>query len=280
MNYRAWPKRLAALFAGRPADRAALIELLRDAERRHLLDRDALAMTEGALQVSEFQARDIMIPRVQMTVIEHEAEPEAILSVVVESGHSRFPVMAGGGEEVAGILLAKDLLGYFARPDEKFDIKDLMRPAAFIPESKRLNVLLREFRNSRNHMAVVIDEYSAVAGLVTIEDVIEEIIGEIADEHDLEQEEINISAHEKDRYTVRALTPVAAFNKYFAAAINAGEYDTIGGYVVNAFGHLPKRGETIELDGFRIKILQADKRRVKLLLVTRAGLETTTGVGA
>ena len=276
MNYRAWPKRLAALFAGRPADRAALIALLRDAERRHLLDRDALAMTEGALQVSEFQARDIMIPRVQMTVIEHEAEPEAILSVVVESGHSRFPVMAGGGEEVAGILLAKDLLGYFARPDEKFDIKDLMRPAAFIPESKRLNVLLREFRNSRNHMAVVIDEYSAVAGLVTIEDVIEEIIGEIADEHDLEQEEINISAHEKDRYTVRALTPVAAFNKYFEAAINAGEYDTIGGYVVNAFGHLPKRGETIELDGFRIKILQADKRRVKLLLVTRAGLETTT----
>ena len=280
MNYRAWPKRLAALFAGRPGDRAALIELLRDAERRNLLDRDALAMTEGALQVSEFQARDIMIPRVQMTVIEHEAEPEAILSVVVESGHSRFPVMASGGEEVAGILLAKDLLGYFARPDEKFDIKDLMRPAVFIPESKRLNVLLREFRNSRNHMAVVIDEYSAVAGLVTIEDVIEEIIGEIADEHDLEQEEINISAHEKDRYTVRALTPVAQFNKYFEAAINAGEYDTIGGYVVNAFGHLPKRGETIELDGFRIKILRADKRRVKLLLVTRAGLETTTGAGA
>ena len=280
MKYRAWPKRLAALFAGRPGDRAALIELLRDAERRHLLDRDALAMTEGALQVSEFQARDIMIPRVQMTVIEHEAEPEAILSVVVESGHSRFPVMAGGGEEVAGILLAKDLLGYFARPDEKFDIKDLMRPAVFIPESKRLNVLLREFRNSRNHMAVVIDEYSAVAGLVTIEDVIEEIIGEIADEHDLEQEEIHISAHEKNRYTVRALTPVAAFNKYFEAAINAGEYDTIGGYVVNAFGHLPKRGETIELDGFRIKILRADKRRVKLLLFTRAGLETTTRAGA
>ena len=280
MTYRAWPKRLAALFAGRPGDRAALIELLRDAERRSLLDRDALAMTEGALQVSEFQARDIMIPRVQMTVIEHEAEPEAILSVVVESGHSRFPVMAGGGEEVAGILLAKDLLGYFARPDEKFDIKDLMRPAVFIPESKRLNVLLREFRNSRNHMAVVIDEYSAVAGLVTIEDVIEEIIGEIADEHDLEQEEINISAHEKNRYTVRALTPVEAFNKYFDAAINAGEYDTIGGYVVNAFGHLPKRGETIELDGFRIKILRADKRRVKLLLFTRAGLETTTGARA
>ena len=150
-----------------------------------------------------------------------------------------------------------------------------MRPAVFIPESKRLNVLLREFRNSRNHMAVVIDEYSAVAGLVTIEDVIEEIIGEIADEHDLEEEEINISAHQKDRYTVRALTPVAAFNKYFEAAINAGEYDTIGGYVVNAFGHLPKRGETIELDGFRIKVLKADKRRVKLLLFTRAGLETT-----
>ena len=276
MNPRHWQKRLAGLFSRRPADRDALIELLRDSEQRNLLDRDALAMTEGALQVSEFQARDIMIPRVQMIVIENEAEPENILHAVVESGHSRFPVMAGG-DEVTGILLAKDLLGYFARPDEKFDIKDIMRPAVFIPESKRLNVLLREFRNSQNHMAIVIDEYSAVAGLVTIEDVIEEIIGEIADEHDLEEEQINISSHEKNRYAVRALTPVEEFNKYFDAAISAGEYDTIGGYVVNAFGHLPKRGETIELDGFRIKIIRADKRRVNLLLFTRAGLETATG---
>lgn len=274
MSQRNWQKRLAGLFSRRPADRDALIELLRDSEQRNLLDRDALAMTEGALQVSEFRARDIMIPRVQMIVIENEAEPENILHVVVESGHSRFPVMAGG-DEVTGILLAKDLLGYFARPDEKFDIKDMMRPAVFIPESKRLNVLLREFRNSQNHMAIVIDEYSAVAGLVTIEDVIEEIIGEIADEHDLEEEQVNISSHEKNRYAVRALTPVEEFNKYFDAAISAGEYDTIGGYVVNAFGHLPKRGETIELDGFRIKIIRADKRRVNLLLFTRAGLETT-----
>lgn len=274
MNPRNWRKRLAGLFSRRPADRDALIELLRDSEQRNLLDRDALAMTEGALQVSEFRARDIMIPRVQMIVIENEAEPENILHVVVESGHSRFPVMAGG-DEVMGILLAKDLLGYFARPDEKFDIKDMMRPAVFIPESKRLNVLLREFRNSQNHMAIVIDEYSAVAGLVTIEDVIEEIIGEIADEHDLEEEQVNISSHEKNRYAVRALTPVEEFNKYFDAAIGAGEYDTIGGYVVNAFGHLPKRGETIELDGFRIKIIRADKRRVNLLLFTRAGLKTT-----
>lgn len=274
MNPRNWRKRLAGLFSRRPADRDALIELLRDSEQRNLLDRDALAMTEGALQVSEFRARDIMIPRVQMIVIENEAEPENILHVVVESGHSRFPVMANG-DEVTGILLAKDLLGYFARPDEKFDIKDMMRPAVFIPESKRLNVLLREFRNSQNHMAIVIDEYSAVAGLVTIEDVIEEIIGEIADEHDLEEEQVNISSHEKNRYAVRALTPVEEFNKYFDAAISAGEYDTIGGYVVNAFGHLPKRGETIELDGFRIKIIRADKRRVNLLLITRAGLETT-----
>lgn len=274
MSPRNWQKRLAGLFSRRPADRDALIELLRDSEQRNLLDRDALAMTEGALQVSEFRARDIMIPRVQMIVIENEAEPENILHAVVESGHSRFPVMAGG-DQVTGILLAKDLLGYFARPDEKFDIKDMMRPAVFIPESKRLNVLLREFRNSQNHMAIVIDEYSAVAGLVTIEDVIEEIIGEIADEHDLEEEQVNISSHEKNRYAVRALTPVEEFNKYFDAAISAGEYDTIGGYVVNAFGHLPKRGETIELDGFRIKIIRADKRRVNLLLFTRAGLNTT-----
>ena len=277
MNYRKWLKRLAAPFWLKPADRDDLIELLRDAQQRNLLGPDALLMIEGALQVSEFQVRDIMIPRVQMTVIDNDAKPEDILSVVVESGHSRFPVMAAGGDEVTGILLAKDLLGYFAGADQAFDIKDMMRPAVFIPESKRLNVLLREFRASRNHMAIVIDEYSGVAGLVTIEDVIEEIIGEIADEHDLEEEEVNISSHEKNRYAVRALTPIDEFNRYFETTISTEEYDTIGGYVVNAFGHLPKRGETIELEAFRVKVIRADKRRVNLLLFTRGDSTTTTG---
>ena len=269
MNYKKWLKRFATLFSSRPPDRDALIEILRDSEHRNLLDPDALLMIEGALHVSELQVRDIMIPRVQMIVIENNAEPEDILSVVVESGHSRFPVVTDTNDEITGILLAKDLLHYFAEPEKEFDIKDMMRPAVFIPESKRLNVLLREFRTSRNHMAIVIDEYTGVAGLVTIEDVIEEIIGEIEDEHDFEEDETNISSHENNRYTVRALTPIDVFNDYFDKDITDDEYDTVGGFVVNAFGHLPKRGESIELHGFNIKVIRADKRRVNLLLFTK-----------
>jgi len=250
-----------------------LIEILRNSEHRNLLDPDALLMIEGALHVSEIQVRDIMVPRVQMIVIENDAEPEDILSVVVESGHSRFPVVGDSNDEIVGILLAKDLLNYYANPDKDFDIKDMMRATVFIPESKRLNMLLREFRTSRNHMAIVIDEYTGVAGLVTIEDVIEEIIGEIEDEHDLEEEEVNISIHENDRYTVKAMTLIEDFNDFFNANISDDEYDTIGGMVINAFGHLPKRGETIDFEGFKIKVLRADKRRVHLLLFTRLDSE-------
>ncbi len=269
INYGKWLKRFASLFSREPEDRDALIEILRNSEHRNLLDPDALLMIEGALQVSEIQVRDIMIPRVQMIVIENNAEPEDILSVVVESGHSRFPVVGESNDEIVGILLAKDLLHYYADADKDFDIKDVMRATVFIPESKRLNVLLREFRTSRNHMAIVIDEYTGVAGLVTIEDVIEEIIGEIEDEHDLEEDEININSHDNERYTIKALTPIDEFNDYFNTDIDDDEYDTVGGLVINAFGHLPKRGESIDHEGFNMKVIRADKRRVHQVLFTR-----------
>jgi magnesium and cobalt transporter len=276
VNYGKWLKRFASLFSREPEDRDALIEILRDSEHRNLLDPDALLMIEGALHVSEIQVRDIMVPRVQMIVIENDAEPEDILSVVVESGHSRFPVIGESNDEIVGILLAKDLLNYYANPEKEFDIKDVMRATVFVPESKRLNVLLREFRTSRNHMAIVIDEYTGVAGLITIEDVIEEIIGEIEDEHDFEEDEENINVHDNDRYTIKALTPIDEFNDYFGITIDDNEYDTVGGLVLNIFGHLPKRGESIEHDGFNIKVLRADKRRVNLLLFTKLSEEETS----
>jgi magnesium and cobalt transporter len=269
VNDKKWLKRFASLFSHEPADGDAVIEMLRHSEHRNLLDADALLMIEGALHVSEIQVRDIMVPRVQMIVIDNDAAPEDILSIVVESGHSRFPVVGDTNDEIVGILLAKDLLQYYANPEKEFDIKDMMRATVFIPESKRLNVLLREFRTSRNHMAIVIDEYSGVAGLVTIEDVIEEIIGEIEDEHDFEEDETNINTHDNDRYTVKGLTTVDEFNDYFNTDISDDEYETIGGLVINAFGHLPKRGETIDFMGFNIKVLRADKRRVHLLLFSR-----------
>ncbi|MGH8246069.1 MAG: HlyC/CorC family transporter [Gammaproteobacteria bacterium] len=265
---RSWLERLAGLFSREPKDRAALVSILRKSENRNLLDPDVLVMLEGALHVSDLQARDIMIPRVQMIVARNDANPEDIIRMVVESGHSRFPVIGDDVNDVVGILLAKDLLAYFAEDGrEAFDIKDVMRPAVFVPESKRLNVLLREFRASRNHMAIVVDEYG-VAGLVTIEDVIEEIVGEIEDEHDLDDEE-NIRQHVRNRFTVNAITPIAEFNEYFQTTLSAEEFDTIGGLIVSAFGHLPIRGESIDFENFNVKVLRADRRRVQLLRFER-----------
>ena len=260
---------LKNIFRRTPSTREALIEILRNAENNNLLDTDALLMIEGALHVSETHVRDIMVPRVQMIIIDHKAKPKDILSSVVESGHSRFPVIGDTNDEIVGVLLAKDLLNYYADPKKVFDIKDMMRSTVFIPESKRVNVLLREFRMSRNHMAIVVDEYNGIAGLVTIEDVIEEIIGEIEDEHDHGDNEVNINIHDNNRYTVKALTPINEFNQFFDTKIQGDEYETVGGFVINAFGYLPKRGETTNFDKFAIKVLRADKRRVKLLLFTQ-----------
>ncbi len=263
-----WQDRLVRLFARQPASNEQLIELLRSAHQHNLYDADVLAMLEGVLTVDDMQVRDIMIPRSQVVILERDASPDELLRVVVESGHSRFPVIGDSRNEVVGILLAKDLLPYaYQRTDGRLNVKQLLRPAIFVPESKRLNVLLKEFRSSRNHMAIVVDEYGGVAGMVTIEDVIEQIVGEIEDEHDVEEED-TIRKHSDVHYTVKALTPIEDFNEYFETALSDEEFDTIGGLVVHEIGHLPKRGERIVIGNLLFKILRADNRRVHMLQLT------------
>lgn len=267
-----WFVQLKKLISRAPRDRQGLIEILRESEDRNLLDPDVLIMIEGALHVSDLRVSDVMVPRVQMVVVKNNASLKDIIQTVVESGHSRFPVIGDDANDVLGILLAKDLLMYVDDTDKSgFDIKDTMRPAVFIPESKRLNVLLRDFRAKRNHMAIVVDEYG-VAGLITIEDVLEEIVGEIEDETDID-EEGNITAHGKHRYTVKAITPIDEFNEFFKTELSTDEYDTIGGLIIDDFGHLPKRGETLDFHGFNIKVLKSDQRRIQLLRFIRIGHE-------
>ena len=262
-----WLSRLNKVLSGEPQDRDQLIDILRDAEKRNLVDAQALAMIEGVLQVGEMQVRDIMVPRAQMVVVDSDKHPDEFISSVTESGHSRFPVIGDSRDEVEGILLAKDLLGYYARGEENlFNMDDAMRPAVFIPESKRLNVLLREFRENRNHIAIVVDEYGGVAGLVTIEDVLEQIVGEIDDEHDTEEGTF-IRRLGNGEFTVKAFTPIEDFNEYFKTDFSDEEFDTIGGLVIKAFGRLPRRGETTQIGGVTVKVLRADKRRVHLLRV-------------
>jgi magnesium and cobalt transporter len=262
-----WLARLNKVLSGEPQDRGQLLDLLRDAEKRNLVDAQALAMIEGVLQVGEMHVRDIMVPRAQMVVVNSDSQPDDFITSVTESGHSRFPVIGDNRDEVEGVLLAKDLLGYYARDEvQKFDMDDAMRPAVFIPESKRLDVLLREFRENRNHMAIVVDEYGGVAGLVTIEDVLEQIVGEIDDEHDTEEGSF-IRRLSNGEYNVKAITPIEDFNDYFKTEFNNDEFDTIGGVVIKAFGRLPGRGETNRTGGVTFKVLRADKRRVHLLRV-------------
>lgn len=265
---RTWLERLSFALSGEPKDQEQLVELLRDAQQRDLLDPDALAMIEGVLQVAEMQVRDIMVPRAQMVVVERDAPLGQILPVIIESAHSRFPVIGDNRDEVVGVLLAKDLLVY-SGPDgsKNFDVRNILRPVVFIPESKRLNVLLKEFRASRNHMAIVVDEYGGVAGLVTIEDVLEQIVGEIVDEHDVD-EDAYIKKHNDNVCAVKALTPIEEFNHYFLSNFSDEEFDTIGGLVMQRFGRLPRRGEVISIDRFRFKVLNADGRRIHLLEVT------------
>jgi len=276
-SQRSWLDRLSQAFSAEPRNRQDLIELLRDAQQRHLLDADGLVMIEGVLEVSEMQVRDIMIPRSQMVVVERDAGLHQILPIITESAHSRFPVIGENRDEVIGILLAKDLLPYFMDGGETgFNVRDILRPAVFIPESKRLNVLLKEFRASRNHIAIVVDEYGGVAGLVTIEDVLEQIVGEIADEHDVE-DELFIMKHSDSRFTVKALTPVEEFNEYFGMAFSDEEFDTIGGLVMREFGHLPRRGETRQIGRLRFKVLHADSRRLHLLQLTVLPADAASG---
>ena len=274
-----WLERLAQALLGEPQDREQLISLLRDSEQRNLFDSDALGMIEGVLQVSEMQARDIMIPRSQMVILERDSDIKDILPTVIEFNHSRFPVIGENLDEVIGILLAKDLLPYFATDNKsKFYLRDIIRPAIVIPESKRLNILLNEFRSSRNHMAIVVDEYGGVSGLVTIEDVLEQIVGDIEDEHDID-EDTYIKDHGDRNYTIKALTPIEDFNEYFLCDFKSDDYDTLGGLLLNRIGHLPKRGELVDIDGFHFKILRADNRRIHLLYMTVIP-ESQVGVSA
>lgn len=262
--------RLAAVVHPGARNRQDLIRYVHDAESRHLIDVDTAAMMEGAVLVSESKVLDIMVPRSEMAFIEADATPAEFLPGVIESAHSRFPVLDAKHEKVLGILLAKDLLPLAADPTQDFDIRDILRPAVFVPESKRLNILLREFRQSRNHLAIVIDEYGGIAGLVSIEDVIEQIVGEIDDEYDVDDEEF-IRVHRANRYTIKGRTPIATFNEYFKAKFSDREYDTVGGLVVHEFGRLPERGDEIEFAGFHFKVLRADPRRVNVLRVMRSG---------
>ncbi len=267
---RAWFERLSQALSGEPRDREELLELLNDARERSLFDADAQTMLEGVLQVADMQVRDVMIPRAQMVMLEKDMHLVQALSVVSESSHSRFPVTSGDRDEIIGIVLAKDLLNHFVEEGEAaaFNLREYLRPAPFVPESMRLNILLKKFRASRNHMAIVADEYGGVAGLVTIEDVLEQIVGDIDDEYDVD-DEARILKHTDTRYTVKAVTPVEDFNEYFSTTLSDEEFETVGGLVTHAFGHLPKRGEKIEFGGFRFKVLRADSRRLHLLEVLR-----------
>jgi len=264
---RGWLKRLQQQMSGEPQDREALLEDLREATERGLLDADALEMLEGVIAVGDLQVRDIMVPRSRMTVVARDDGRDQLLPVVVDSGHSRFPVIGEDRDQVVGILLAKDLLRYYAENTTgDFDIREVIRPAVFVPESKRLNVLLKEFRKNRHHMAIVVDEYGGVAGLVTIEDVIEQIVGDIADEYDIEEDQ-PIRRDGERQFTVRALTRIAEFNDYFGAQFSDEEFDTVGGLVAHGFGRVPRRGDAVRLGDFEFRVLRADRRRIDLLKV-------------
>ncbi|MDN5836680.1 MAG: CBS domain-containing protein [Nitrosospira sp.] len=261
-----WLERVGAMVLREPGDREQLIALLHSAFERNLFDSDALSMIEGVIQVSEMQARDIMVPRSQMNVIDISEPPDKFIPMIIETAHSRFPVIENDKNNIIGILLAKDLLRYY-REKEQFNVREMLRPVVFIPESKRLNVLLKDFRSNRNHIAVVVDEYGGVAGLVTIEDVLEQIVGEIEDEHDFDEVEDNVVQDLNGHYRVKAATEIEDFNARLGAALSDVDYDTIGGLVLNKFGRLPKRGESIAADGFKFIVLRADSRRLYTLLV-------------
>ncbi|MEI7757574.1 MAG: transporter associated domain-containing protein [Bacteroidota bacterium] len=253
-------ERLSHFLLREPEDREQLFELLKSSYEKNLMDADSLSMIEGVLQVSDIQVRDIMIPRSQMDMIDISHPPEKFIPFIIQTAHSRFPVIEDDKNDVIGILLAKDLLKYYAGDD--FEIRDMLRPAVFIPESKRLNVLLKEFRGSRNHIAIVVDEYGGVSGMVTIEDVLEQIVGEIEDEFDFDETEDNIIQDTDGRYRVKASTEIEDFNEYFKSNFSNEEFSTIGGLIIHAFGHLPKRDEKITFQGFRITILRADSRKL------------------
>jgi len=264
-NEKSWVDKISLLFSSEPRNRTDLEDVLSIAAENEVIDEDARSIMEGAMQVSDMQARDIMIPRAQMTVIKSDCSLEDVLPQIIRSAHSRYPVVGDSTDDILGILLAKDLLPQILEQDNgNFNINDLLRPTMVVPESKRLNVLLREFRENRNHMAIVIDEYGGVAGLVTIEDVLEEIVGEIEDETDAATDQFIRKISDGD-FFIRALTPIDDFNEYFKTDLNEEEFDTIGGLVIQAFGHMPTRNETTVIGDFEFKVINADQRTIQSL---------------
>lgn len=267
-THKSWLEKLSGILHREPSDRNQLMDILRLASSKDIIDTDALTMIEGVLQVSEIQVRDIMVPRSQMVVVDQDAPPREFLPILIDSQHSRFPVIGENRDEVIGILLAKELLRFTFTGEENFNIRSILRPALFIPESKRLNVLLKEFRLNRNHMAIVVDEYGGISGLVTIEDVLEQIVGEIEDEYDIDDIKTYIRQLSDNLYTIKALTPIEKFNEYFHTDFSDENFDTIGGVVMQHFGMLPKKGDSIQIGDCQFKVLHADNRRIRLLRLT------------
>ncbi len=261
---KSWVDKISQLLTGEPQDLDDLLEILREAREKRLLDTDALSMIEGVLQVSQMRVRDIMIPRIQMVVVPKDAELETIMPLVTEFGHSRYPVIDGDRSKVVGVLLAKDLLSRILE-NKTMKVHEIMRPSCVVPESKRLNVLLKELRTNGNHMAIVVDEYGQSAGLVTIEDVLEQIVGEIEDEHDEHEDEGYISQRSPSEYMIKALTPMDEFDEYFSTQLATDEYDTVGGFIVSQLEHMPKKGESLVVDAMKFEVIRADSRRVHLL---------------
>lgn len=266
-----WFEKLTNLFQDTPQDRGELIDVLKEAEKESLINPDLLSMMEGVIQISELQARDILIARPQMVVVNDEMTVEQLLQTVVESGHSRFPVIGDNRDDIEGIILAKDLMHYTAQSilgkQQKFALKDFLRPAVIIPESKRLDMLLKEFRTNRNHMAIVVDEYGSVVGVVTIEDVLEQIVGDIEDEYDIEGEEETIQALSKTEFVVKGHTEIDEFNEYFSSALSEKDFDTIGGILMQSFGCVPEKDQSIKIENFDFTIISSDARKIKLVRV-------------
>ncbi|BES70705.1 HlyC/CorC family transporter [Marinobacter nanhaiticus D15-8W] len=266
---KSWLERISQAFSNEPESIGDILEVLRDAESENIIDADAMSIIEGAMQVTDMRADEIMIPRSQMVTVKASAEPKTFLADIIDSAHSRFPVIGDSQDDVIGVLLAKDLLPLALNNDLNWSkIREILRPPTFVPESKRLNQLLKEFKETRNHMAIVVDEYGGTAGLITIEDVLEQIVGEIEDEHDFD-EETHIKSRADGSYAVKAVTPVEDFNEFFDTELDEEEFDTIGGLVLKEFGHLPRRGEEIEFGGFQFTILNADNRVIRLIQVRR-----------
>ncbi|MCL5050051.1 HlyC/CorC family transporter [Aliidiomarina maris] len=270
---KSWAARLLQSFSGEPNTRQELVDLIQDAELRDLIDSDTKEMIEGVLDVAELKVRDIMIPRSQMTTIDKQQSVEQILKIVIESGHSRYPIVNENKDQVEGVLLAKDLLPFgFNMVDAPFSLEAVMRPAVIVPESKRVDALLKEFRSKRYHMAIVVDEYGGVSGLVTIEDILEEIVGDIEDEtDDNDSEKSNIRRINASRFSIKALTTIEEFNDFFSTEFPDSEYDTVGGLVASAFGHLPTIGEVVSIGDLAFKVTAADRRRIQQLQVSLDG---------